>query len=146
MIMGSIIIRQYNPSDFFQLKKLLSEAFHVTINRETLEENYISNIKTILIAEDCQSDSAVGCAFVSRVTDYIRNERSLFISYVAVEHQYQHKGVGTMLFDKIKKIAKEQNCTAIELTSADFRIGAHAFYESIGFNKKKTTVFINDKF
>lgn len=144
--MGNSIIRQYKSADFEQLKELLNEAFDVTINRETLEANYISEDRTILIANDYLSDIAVGCAFCEQVNDYIRDERLLFISYVAVSSQYRHKGIGTLIFEEIKKIAKERKCTAIELTSANFRTGAHAFYESIGFNKKKTTVFINDSF
>ena len=42
------------------------------------------------------------------------------------------------------EFANEKKCSAVELTSANFREGAHAFYKALGFTIKNTTVFIKE--
>ena len=54
------------------------------------------------------------------------------------------QGIGNQMFEFLIKKAQACQCTAIELTSANYRKGAHAFYKAIGFSPKKTTVFIKE--
>lgn len=136
------IIRAYESNDFVGLKKLLEETYSSDISKEELETNYISPNKTILVS--IMDGSVVGCAFVSINSDYIRRGKTAFVTYVAVTERLRNHRIGTRLFDEIEKIARLYQCKAIELTSANFRKEAHAFYKAINYNIKKTTVFIKE--
>lgn len=142
----NVLIRQYKTKDFDRLAALLGSAFNVQITREDVENHSINDRKNILIAEDTDKKFVIGCAFLSLEEDYIRKVKSLYVTYVTVDNEYRKTGVGTKIFSEIINIAKMKKYDSIELTSANFRKGAHEFYKSLGFDVKKTTVFIKDKY
>ena len=57
---------------------------------------------------------------------------------LAVESSFQGKGIGQNLMKFIEEIALKNNVKYIRLNSASYRIGAHRFYESIGYTCDKT--------
>lgn len=137
-------IRRYKHSDYNALIKLLGKVYGSKIDQETLEKHYVNSKCDILVAVESDSDSLVGCSFIEIKEDYVRPERIIYVTYVAVDEKFRHKGIGKMLIDKVEQMCCELECSAIELTSANYRTGAHAFYDRLGFTKKKTTVFIKD--
>lgn len=139
-----IEIRKYYSSDYNNLIKLLGVVYGSKINQEVLEKYYVNDKCDILVAIENDSDNLVGCTFIELKEDYIRPERIIYVTYVAVDEKFRHQGIGKKLIDKVEQKCIELNCSAIELTSANYRTGAHAFYENLGFTKKKTTVFIKD--
>ena len=134
-------IREYQKNDYSALIKLLSAVYQSTITQKVLEKHYISSSRSIIVAVN-DDEHVVGCAFVEIQEDYVRPSKIAYITYVAVDENCRKQGIGRKLFDAVEDIGKNKNCIAIELTSANYRVGAHAFYESIGFTHKKTTVFI----
>ncbi|MBR3752360.1 MAG: GNAT family N-acetyltransferase [Ruminiclostridium sp.] len=60
----------------------------------------------------------------------------LFIDAMAVDESFRGKGIGHMLFDAVKKIAKEKQLDGIELQVNARNIRAKAMYESYGFTEK----------
>ena len=138
----AVLVLDYNSSLFPQLFRLLSEVYSSKITQADLESNYLDQDHQILLAS--LNDTIVGCAFISFNKDYIRNRKTSFVSYVAVDNGYRRQGIGSCLFSEIEKRSRIMSCTAIELTSADYRDSAHAFYHSLDFTKKKTTVFIKE--
>lgn len=44
------------------------------------------------------------------------------------------------MFKSIEDMGRNLGASAIELTSADYRTGAHAFYEALGITKKKLNI------
>lgn len=137
-----IEIREYQSSDYPELVTLLQKVYGSTIDKNILEGNYISDCRSIIVA--VTEDSLVGCAFEEVQVDYVRPSRVLFVTYVAVDEAYRKHGIGRKLFSFIENSCSEKNCSSIELTSADYRKEAHAFYTALGFTKKKTTVFIKE--
>ncbi len=137
-----IVICDYSPLVFSQLFRLLSDVYDSKVTQEDLELHYLGFDQQIITA--MQGKSLLGCAFLDYKTDYIRNYRTVFVTYVAVDSKCRHQGIGLKLFDEIEKRARSRCCAAIELTSADSRTAAHAFYHSLLFSKKKTTVFIKE--
>lgn len=137
-----IEIREYQSSDYPELVTLLQKVYGSTIDKNILEGNYISDCRSIIVA--VTEDSLVGCAFEEVQVDFVRPSKVLYVTYVAVDENYRKHGIGRKLFERVENIAKENTCSSIELTSADFRTGAHAFYNSLGFTKKKTTLFIKE--
>ena len=138
-----ICVREYQNSDYAGLKSLLSKVYNSAIDQQTLQDYYITNNRTILIAS-LEDNTCVGCAFLEVQQDYIRPNKVLYVTYVAVDEKYRKKGIGRQLFIFIETFCEKKGCLAIELTSADFRTGAHEFYKALGYSRKKTTVFIKE--
>lgn len=57
----------------------------------------------------------------------------LVIEDVIVKEGLRGKGIGKKLFAAIDEHALKNNCMYSILVSSDFRKGAHAFYEKMGF-------------
>lgn len=142
----TINIKMYESKYFTDLSEILKNVYDSDIKQEILEKKYIDNTHNIILAIDELTDSVVGCAFIEMQDDFVRPRHSIFITYVAVDEDYRKHGIGKKLFSFIETYAKQNAVDAIELTSADFRTGAHSFYKTLGFSEKKTTVFIKDKF
>ena len=139
---SEIVIRDYFPSAFINLRQLLSAVYNSNIAQSDLEAHYLGPDNEILLA--VIDDVIAGCAFLEYRADYIRESHTVFVTYVAVDEAFRHRGIGTALFSEIENRARSRGCSALELTSADSRAGAHAFYHSMQFTKKKTTVFIKE--
>ena len=56
---------------------------------------------------------------------------------LAVVPQMQGKGIGKILFHGLEQEAKRRGYEFIRLNSADHRLGAHAFYERVGYTCDK---------
>ncbi len=57
------------------------------------------------------------------------------VDELIIDKKYKRKGTGKELLEEIIKVAKEKSCNRIELDSSFHRKDAHAFYESLGFEK-----------
>lgn len=140
----SILLRLYEKKDFTGLQALLNTTYGSTIERDVFEREYITDNRNVLVAVDSDFGNVVGSTFVELQQDYVRPNRIAYITYVAVDETYRKKGIGKQLIQKVEELCEEWNCSAIELTSANFRVGAHEFYKRLGFTVKQTTVFIKE--
>jgi GNAT superfamily N-acetyltransferase len=59
----------------------------------------------------------------------------LWICGLAVQAQYQNKGIGTKLLKHIENYAIEKGISSIILNSGFQRVNAHIFYEHNGYEK-----------
>ena len=57
---------------------------------------------------------------------------------LAVLPQMQGKGIGKALVEGLEQEAEKRDYKFIRLNSADHRIGAHTFYEKVGYTCDKT--------
>ena len=57
---------------------------------------------------------------------------------LAVLPQTQGQGIGRTLLQGLEQEAKKRGYNFIRLNSADHRLGAHAFYEKVGYTCDKT--------
>lgn len=135
---------KYHSEDFTGVKKLLSCISETEIDQKTLEKYYIDSSHFILVARYLFPPKVIGCALVEKRNDYVRNSSILYIIYLATHEDFRGKGVGKLLIKEIEKMCKDLQCSAIELTSANFREEAHSFYKALGFMVKKTTHFIKE--
>ena len=128
-----IIIRKYQDSDFKSLNELLKEAYDLTKKDNTNAMN------TELVA--VSSNEVVGYLTINRLYDSVLSCHYCYVNYVCVKRNYQHRGIATLLFNKVFEICKHENISYIELTSNPTRIEAHQLYQKLGFNIRKTDVF-----
>ncbi len=54
---------------------------------------------------------------------------------LAVLPEYQRRGIGKMLMERVEKLAEERGASAVGLASGFRRTGAHEFYEHLGYRK-----------
>ena len=88
----------------------------------------------ILVAED-ENKKVHGYAFCKIncfETSVIQPYKSLYIDDICVDKESRGHHVGTVLFEAVKKLAKELNCDNIELNVWEFNESAMKFYEKMG--------------
>lgn len=88
----------------------------------------------ILVAED-ENKKVHGYAFCKIKcfeTSVIQPYKSLYIDDICVDKESRGHHVGTVLFEAVKKLAKELNCDNIELNVWEFNESAMKFYEKMG--------------
>ena len=126
------------------LYELIHSVYQSNISLDDLVKHYVTGDKNILICVDISTESVVGCGFYAIENDYVRTNRILYVTYVATDERFRNQGIATNLFKHLETIAINGGCSAIEMTSANFRSAAHELYEHIGFKKKATTHFIKE--
>ncbi|MBR3768740.1 MAG: GNAT family N-acetyltransferase [Clostridia bacterium] len=63
---------------------------------------------------------------------------SLWIDEIFVKEEYRRNGVGTALFEEIKRIAKEKDCAIIEFDVWELNDAAKKFYDELGCKTQRT--------
>jgi len=87
---------------------------------------------SLLVAEE--NGEVIGTTVLSILPGFAHGTSSFaVVEYVVVDEQKRSKGVGKILMEHCKKLAKEAGCHKIMLTSDKRRERAHKFYQSIGF-------------
>ena len=70
------------------------------------------------------------------VTRWIQLEKPIArIPAMIVQEDHQRRGIGRRLIEHVVNHARQLGCGAVELTSANDRSDAHAFYREIGFEQ-----------
>lgn len=94
--------------------------------------------KYLLVAVDPENDTICGSVLGVVFEDICQDGRPiLLVENVAVLEEYQGKGVGRQLFEEIERWGKEMDCHYEILVSGMDRVGAHKFYNALGFIEAK---------
>ena len=65
------------------------------------------------------------------------------IDEICVDENYRKNGIGTMLIEEAKILAKENNCCRLELNCWEFNKDAMRFYINQGFEVQRRFLEIN---
>ena len=87
--------------------------------------------------EDPTSHDLLGYVH-AEVYESLYSKPGLNILALAVLPQTQGQGIGKTLLQGLEHEAKKRGYNFIRLNSADHRLGAHAFYEKVGYTCDKT--------
>lgn len=87
--------------------------------------------------EDSTSHDLVGYVH-AEVYESLYSKAGFNILGLAVSPQAQGQGIGKSLLQGLEEEAKRRDYGFIRLNSADHRLGAHAFYEKVGYTCDKT--------
>lgn len=86
--------------------------------------------------EDSTSHDLVGYVH-AEVYESLYSKPGFNILALAVLSQTQGQGIGKTLLQGLEQEAKKRGYNFIRLNSADHRLGAHAFYEKVGYTCDK---------
>lgn len=86
--------------------------------------------------EDSTSHDLVGYVH-AEVYESLYSKAGFNILALAVSPQAQGQGIGKSLLQGLEEEAKRRDYGFIRLNSADHRLGAHAFYEKVGYTCDK---------
>lgn len=135
-----MLIRQASASDLPSILQLYAEVLDkgqvLSLPEAEALFQKMSNYPNykIYVAE---LDSQVVGTFALLVMDNLahRGTPSGIVEDVAVQANLQGKGIGREMMQFAMQVCSEAGCYKLALSSNQKRVEAHAFYESLGFDK-----------
>jgi GNAT superfamily N-acetyltransferase len=128
-------IRPAVPGDAAPITALLAELGHPenTIDsvRDRLEAWSAESRSRVLVAE--QDGVVAGVVAVSAIPFLERDGWWGRVVALVTAESVRGQGVGRKLMASAEEVACEFGCTRMEVTSANRREGAHAFYRGLGY-------------
>lgn len=103
-------------------------------NIKELKQELVGKINDIIVIEEKGRIQA----FAIYTTKDRMSQKVLFIEQVIVDKKSRNKGYLKELINYIKKIAKERECSRIEVCCWKFNTKAKEIYKHLGFKKQRT--------
>jgi predicted N-acetyltransferase YhbS len=143
----NIAIRKAHISDAGTIAGLLGELGYPTSPEEAedrLRAAKRSASDVVLVAVD--GEKVVGFVSLHVMLYFTMGHRVCRVLAIAVTEKARGQGIGRQLMDVAEMQARSMDCKAVEVTSADHREGAHAFYTRLGYPKTsaKFLKFLDD--
>ncbi len=129
----NIVVRKYNDGDFELADKILFES--LGYHKENLSDSRVHEFVA------CLDNVVVGYFNMLEEIDIVRDIKIFHIGYVCVDPNYRQKGIGHLMMEHAIEFAKDNRATRIELTSGNQRLAAHKLYQSLGFEKRDSSIF-----
>ena len=108
-----------------------------TVMRQIQKLSEDVNHHYVYVYEDEKLQKVVGFVH-AEVYESLYSYAGLNILGLAVLPEFQGKGIGRELMHYLEVNAKNDSVSFVRLNSADYRVEAHKFYESIGYVCDKT--------
>lgn len=153
-----MVITKAKVEDFGEIHKIFQEVHDLhlagTINvfkeidpltKEEFQEFLKNKDEIFLIAKD-DKDKIVGflrAVIEEREGRLTKFKKTIHIDSLGVLKKSHNKGIGSMLMEEIKKIAKKEKCDNIILDVWSFNDNALKFYKHQGFKTKRRQMEIN---
>ena len=118
-------------------KEALGYLFSLEETSSQLDKLSQDSHHYLLGFEDSTSHDLLGYVH-AEVYESLYSKPGLNILALAVLPQTQGQGIGKTLLQGLEHEAKKRDYNFIRLNSADHRLGAHAFYEKVGYTCDKT--------
>ena len=67
----------------------------------------------------------------------LKDTKILWVEDIGIKEEYKRNGIGKVLMDKAKEIAKYENCSRIELNCWNFNKNAIKFYNKVGMSTQR---------
>ena len=135
----NIKIRLAQPSDYMAIGNLIkNELSYADLNLDKAIERlkFMENDNNYCTFVALDTNMVVGFIGLMKGVGYEVDGMYAKITALAVNENYQRKGVGTQLNNQVEKWASENEITKIGLNSGIQRKEAHKFYEKQGYHLK----------
>lgn len=106
----------------------------VNLSDEELEKDLINNLNELSTIVLIKDNKIVGYLSYKIKGKY---KKKLDIDQLVIDENNRGQGLGKKLVEQAKIIAKENNCTRIELNCWLFNKNALSMYEHIGFERQR---------
>lgn len=134
------MLRALKETDLASIYEINKEALGYTFSPEEtacqLAKLSQDSHHFLLGYEDPASHGLLGYVH-AEVYESLYSNAGFNILALAVLPQTQGKGIGKALLEGLEQETKKRGYKFIRLNSAEHRIGAHAFYEHVGYNCDK---------
>ena len=136
------MIRKIKIEDAEAVQRLCNISLGYSVSIETVMRQIQKlsedvNHHYIYVYEDEKLQKVVGFVH-AEVYESLYSYAGLNILGLAVLPEFQGKGIGRELMHYLEVNAKNDSVSFVRLNSADYRVEAHKFYESIGYVCDKT--------
>ena len=134
-----MVVRNVIEEDYESIFNLLTQLFP---GLSLVQEKQKQAFQNTLNAENeygfcaVNGDKIVGYCVSTTINNYLYCGFVFYITVLIVDIKHRRQGIGRALIESIKQLAVEKGIKAIELDSGFHRTEAHAFYESLGFEKE----------
>ena len=143
----TIHIRKSDVNDYIYVKKLMQSVQDLHHNKRSEihkdseifdKEEFNQNLNNIIVAEINNTVVGVIVYLIKEKLEnnYTNYRKVLFIDALVVDVNHRKNGIGKILMQEMEKIAKENNCSSIELNVWAFNDEAIKFYEKFGMRIK----------
>ena len=131
------MIRNIKIQDTKSIQRICEVSLGYSVSIETVMRQIQKlsedvNHHYIYVYEDKELQTVVGFVH-AEVYESLYYYAGLNILGLAVLPEFQGKGIGKELMHHLEVNAKNDSVTFVRLNSADYRVKAHKFYESIGY-------------
>ena len=127
-------VREYRMTDYFDVSRILEEAFGVTKANVNPDNNYKEYVAVV-------NDVLAGYLVLTRVLDLVKGRPYYLVDYVCVDKSYRNLGLGQLLMERVLEVARKDKALYVELTSRKDRVVAHHLYEKVGFEKRDSYIY-----
>ena len=127
-------VREYRMTDYFDVSRILEEAFGVAKANVNPDNNYKEYVAVV-------NDVVAGYLVLTRVLDLVKGRPYYLVDYVCVAKSYRNLGLGQLLMERVLEVARKDKALYIELTSRKDRVAAHHLYEKVGFEKRDSYIY-----
>ena len=136
------MIRKIKIEDAESVQRLCNISLGYSVSIETVMRQIQKlsedvNHHYVYVYEDEKLQKVVGFVH-AEVYESLYSYSGLNILGLAVLPEFQGKGIGKELMYYLEVNAKNDSVLFVRLNSADYRVEAHKFYESIGYVCDKT--------
>ena len=136
------MIRNIKIQDTKSIQRICEVSLGYSVSIETVMRQIQKlsedvNHHYIYVYEDKELQTVVGFVH-AEVYESLYSYAGLNILGLAVLPEFQGKGIGKELMHYLEVNAKNDSVLFVRLNSADYRVEAHKFYESIGYVCDKT--------
>ena len=136
------MIRNIKIQDTKSIQRICEVSLGYSVSIETVMsqiQKLSEDVKHhyIYVYEDEELQKVVGFVH-AEVYESLYSYAGLNILGLAVLPEFQGKGIGRELMHYLEVNAKNDSVSFVRLNSADYRLEAHKFYESIGYVCDKT--------
>ena len=110
------------------------------------KEEFLESLKDkntfLIIAKEKEIEGFILATIIEKEGRHTKFKKTLHINTIGTKKDSQNKGIGTLLINEIKRIAKENKCDNINLSVWSFNDNAIKFYKHIGFKNQKINMEI----
>lgn len=128
---------EYRP-DIFKEKKMYEII-------KWAEDILKDDEKIVIIAESENKICGVAVCKIKIIKEHVnvKNSKIFNIDELCVDADYRKKGIGSMLIQTAKEIARENQCNRLELNCWEFNKNAMDFYLKQGFKIQRSSLETN---